>query len=317
MGLLVACACARAPSPAPAGSSSARKAAPPAPLVSAPGVAARTSASAGVTAPSYACTELPLLYYYQAAGAVLEQSPTHLKLDLLINLHAMDCGAPDATGHTLLVDLALEPEGEHCWVRGGSVKATPFGLEYEPAKAWHDELRPDGAIDLAAGDPSNAVLRAVTTPRALMLTPDNYWLFEDVKPGAPLRPRLPDEDESCCYGFTGAATQHWQYEYAPQFSVQPALDDAERTRFNVWATRSGMRHRLPQLVRRGFNLRANDRLAIEFDGKEPALAATVRLSFLNRADELELAVLQFSRKPCASCIDGISGWWLWKASNAD
>jgi hypothetical protein len=317
--ILVACACARTPTPAPAGSSSAPKATPPAPLVSAPVVAARASARAVVTAPSYACTELPLLDYYQAGGAVLEQSPSHLKLHLLINLHALDCPAPDATGHNLEVDLVVEGEGEHCWVRGGSVKATPFGLEYEPQKAWHDELRPDGAVDLAAVDPSDAVLRAVTTPRALVLTPDDYWLFEDVKPGAPLYPRLQGEDDqSCCYGFTGAATQHWEYEYAPQFSVAHApSDETERTRFNVWATRSGLRHRLGLLVRHGFDLRASDRVAIELAGTGQPMAATARVTALNRNDELVSAVLQFSRKPCATCIDGVSGWWLWKATGSE
>jgi hypothetical protein len=314
---LITCACARAPTPAPAGSSAVPKATPPAPLLSAPVVAARASAKAVVTAPSYACTELPLLDYYQAGGAVLEQSPTHLKLQLLIDLHQLDCPAPDATGHNLVVDLAVEGEGEHCWVRGGSVKATPFGLEYELQKAWQDELRPEGAVDLAAVDPSNAVLRAVTTPRALVLTPDDYWLFEDVKPGAPLHPRLQGEDDqSCCYGFTGAATQYWEYEYAPAFSVGPS-DEAERTRFNVWATRSGLRHRLAQLVRRGFDLRASDRVAIELAGTGQPMAATVRVTATNRADELDYAVLQFSRKPCVSCLDGVSGWWLWKATGTE
>jgi hypothetical protein len=47
------------------------------------------------------------------------------------------------------------------------------------------------------------------------------------------------------------------------------------------------------------------------------MAATVRVTALNRADEPVSAVLQFSRKPCATCVDGVSGWWLWKASNAD
>lgn len=315
--VFLAWGCSRAPSPLPAAAVSLQQARVAA-AVSAPVVAALASDSAAGTPPSYACTELPLLSYYQAAGAVLQQSPTHLKLDLLINLHASDCGAPDATGHTLVVDLALEPEGEHCWVRSGSVDATPFGLEYEPQKAWRDELRPDGAIDLAAVDPSDAVLRAVTTPRAVVLTPLNYWLFEDVKPGAPLHPSLPDESEDCCFGFTGAATQHWEYEYAPSFSVNPApSDEAARTRFNVWGTRSGLRHRLALLVRHGFDLRARDRVAIELPDTGQPLAATVRVTALNRDNELEHAVLLFSRKPCATCVDGVSGWWLWKASNTD
>lgn len=165
LGALLLAACGRAPNPVPAGSASALQVMVP-PTASAPVVAAQAAASA--SAPSFACTELPLLEYYQASGAVLEHTPTHLKLHLLINLHASDCPAPDATGDNLVVDLALEPEGEHCWVRSGSVHATPFGLEYDPQKdAWQDELRPDGAIDLASADPSDAVLRAVTTPRAV------------------------------------------------------------------------------------------------------------------------------------------------------
>ena len=323
--LLIACACGRAPAPAPTGSASAQQAAPSAQVAKGPVAAVSATAPVPSSASGYACTELPLLEYYKAAGIVLEHSPTHLKLHLLINLHALDCGAPDATGHNLVVALALEPAGEHCWVRGGSVDATPFGLEYEPQEAWRDELRPDGAIDLAATDPSDAVLRAVTTPRALVLKPDGYWLFEDVKPGAPLHTRLPDEkDPGCCYGFTGAGVHNWEYEYAPPFSVSLAWDEAERTRsnawttrFNVWATRSGLRHRLGLLVRRGFNLRASDRVAIEPAGKQQPMAATVRVTMLNRADELEYAVLQFSRKPCDTCVDGVSGWWLWKASNSD
>jgi hypothetical protein len=189
-------------------------------------VAALPGTSAVATGPSYACTELPLLSYYQAAGAVLEQSPNHLKLHLLIDLHGLDCGAPDATGHHLEVNLAVEGEGEHCWVRGGSVKATPFGLEYAAQKAWQDELRPDEAVDLAAVDPSDAVLRAVTTPRALILTPGGYWLFEDVKPGAPLHPRLPGEDEQgCCYGFTAGSTTTPRGSPLPRL---PATKPSER-----------------------------------------------------------------------------------------
>lgn len=314
--ILIACACGRAPAPtptpAPAGSASAHKATAPAQVKRAP-------VTAAAAAMSFACTELPLLSYYRAAGAVKEQTPTRLKLDLRIDLHSLDCGAPDATGHNLEVDLALEPEGEHCWVRSGSVKATPFGLEYEPWEAWHDEIRPDAPVDLAGVEPADVVLRGVSTPNAVVLTSTRYWLFEHVKPGAPLHQRLEEEgDKGCCFGFTGAATQHWEYEYAPQFSYDsPWSDESELARFNVWATRSGLRHQLESLVRRGLRLAPRDRVAIELAGKEPPLAATVRLR-VRRPGEGEAALaLQFSRKPCATCIDGVSGWWLWKATSAE
>lgn len=314
--VVLGCGCGRAPSPAPTGSASARTTQPAPTAASAP--VAAVSASVSAAAPSYACTELPLLSYYRAAGAVLEQTPTVLKLDLAIDLHSLDCGAPDATGHNLVVDLALEPVGEHCWVRSGAVRATPFGAYGEPRKAWHDELRPDGPVDLAGANPADAVLRGVNTSHALVLTSERYWLFEEVKPGAPLHQQLPNEEQGCCYGFTGAATQHWEYEYAPQFSLlSPLSDENQLQGFNVWATRSGLRHQLELLVRRGFPLVARDRVTIELARQEPPLAATVRLSARDPVDGKIGAVLQFSRKPCATCIDGVSGWWLWKASRTD
>jgi len=313
---LAACGCGRAPAPPPAGSASGQPVAKPvAALVSVPVAAA--SARGGAAVQNYACTELPLLSYYRAAGAVQDHTPTRLKLALRIDLHALDCGAPDATGHTLEVDLALEAEHEHCWVRSGSVKATPFGLEYEAQEPWQDELRPDGRVDLARVDPRDAVLRGVTTPRALLLTPEQYWLFEDVKPGAPLRQSLPDESGlGCCFGFTGAGVHNWDYEYAPHFSLAPPpSDEPERNAFNAWATRSGLRHQLEALVRDGFNLAPRDHVLIELAETEPSLAATVGVHGWHPAAEGEInAVLQFSRKACATCLDGVSGWWLWKAS---
>ena len=216
-----------------------------------------------------------------------------------------------------MVELAIEAEGEHCWLRRGAVTAKPFGLEYDPQRQpWRDELRVQGPFDLALVDPGNVLLHGVATNRVLMLTPVLYWLFEDVKPGAKLHAQLQGEDEQgCCFGFTGAAAVGWQYEHAGSdfYGSSPPSDERQRTAFNTWATHSGLRHHLETLVRRGFRLTADEQVTIELRGEPRPLEATVRISPLHPTADDSVTVLQFSRKPCATCRDGVSGWWLWKA----
>ena len=93
--VVLAASCKRPPAPTPTGTTSAqgtKLGLPPAPLP--------TPESPGTPAASFACSELPLLGVYRAAGAVREQSDRRLKLELRIDLHSLDCGAPESAGTT-------------------------------------------------------------------------------------------------------------------------------------------------------------------------------------------------------------------------
>ena len=288
-------------------------------MSAAPLVSNTTSASApAAAAPSFGCDALPLLGAYRAAGVVLEQSASRLKLALTIDLHSLDCGAPDGYGEKLSLELEIAAEGEHCWLRGGTVAATPFGFERGDEKPWSDELRVDGTVDLALVEPPDVVLRGAATPRALVLTRHQYWLFEDVKPGAPLRQQLAGEDDDgkgCCFGFTSADASHWEWEHGHSvFSrTTPPASEGERAEFNTWATHSGLRHHLEALVRTGFRVAPDEKVVSKLAGDSRPLQVTVRVSPTNPVADDSIAVLQFSRKPCAACRDGVSGWWLWGA----
>jgi hypothetical protein len=313
---------ATAPSAAPRGTLAGVSAA----SAPAPSASAEDSASAPR---SDACRHLPLFNVYQRAGVVKERTSRSIRLNLRVDLHALDCGAPDATGHDMEVTLELRSNGARCEVGAAKARSTPFvALESEtPPPPWNDSFVASPPVNLA--DPELEALTLVdeTTRHALVFLPHRYFFYEHVKPGARLEHRLAGEnDRGCCFGYTGAATSQWYFDYfrSPLAGeLLGDLDDASLANFNRWATESELRDDLQRLVRRGFELSKKARIDTVFSRGEPAAEASVTVTDAwgddpnarERGPHRRTLALRFSRKPCGECASGMTPWWLWSAND--
>jgi hypothetical protein len=115
---------------------------------------------------------------------------------------------------------------------------------------------------------------------------------------------------------TTAGSAYWEYEhYRSGFRLgSPPLDAAERVKLNGWATHHGLRHSLEVLVRRALELEGAQPIDVTLSAGSPPMAATVRIRDTESDSEQQTLLLRFSRKPCETCRDGVTGWWLWDST---
>ena len=277
------------------------------------------------------CHKLPFFRIYEIEQAV-ERAGAHLVVHADIDLHALDCMAPDSYGHRMQITLALRSRDGRCEIEGATAIAEAYGRsdKHAPGAAWTNDFVVVGDPDLSSRGLERIELRDSAREEAFLLLPTEYYFFEDVPTGTALKPKLRGEDDlGCCYGYTNARTRTWYLEYwvSPLAQAEiTALEGSDLDSFNRWATQLDLRDDLEWLTRRGFDLSPSVRVDVELGPDQPPLSATVRVREVARpsADPSPAATrrydLLFSRRKCApspasdGCAAGVSGWWLWKVA---
>jgi hypothetical protein len=266
-----------------------------------------------------ACGHLPFFNVYEQARALRRGDGATLVLDVDIDLHGADCGAPDGYGHDMELTLWLEPREGRCEILAADASASGWGFWGEALPpTWVNTFAVQGKPNLGDKELARIELRDEAKQQALVLLPENYYFFEDVPRGAALHPRLMgEEDTGCCYGYTSADSERWSTEFwlAPLWDSPSELSPVDLGAFNRWATGSGLREDLPRLLQRGFKLSSKARVSIDERPPERATEAAVIIVDAHPWDETVDArqlVLHFSRKECATCASGMSGWWLYR-----
>jgi len=161
-----------------------------------------------VFAESPDCTSSPFLKRYFKSGLVKFSPTGAIELRLVADLHAADCGAPDCYGTE--VRISMEP------IRAGSCQYSNAVVETEDYNNCKDEMlaKDVGKINEAfvVDGPASNILDPHLTEiklmngsktRAIVLSPDGFVYFEDVKPEGTLHPWLPSDDDNeqeCCWG---------------------------------------------------------------------------------------------------------------------
>ena len=278
--------------------------------------------SAQTQAPD-ACAHIPFLNTYQRAGALKENDNGKIVLDVHIDVHAADCGAPDCYGHQMKLTLHVTSRKRRCEIGAASATARGFndcgpGTSF-PTSFWTNTFTVSGNPDLADPDLERIELRDAARKHALVLLPYDYYFYEKVPADAALKPQLKgEEDIGCCYGYASSEAGSWRTRYwlsplALQDLMEP--EDVDLDAFNKWATESELRRDLARLVRRGFDLSDRATIKIAARGGETATAARVTVVDASTgpdAVDARKLDLHFSRKRCTTCPQGMSGWWLWK-----
>ncbi|HVJ18873.1 MAG TPA: hypothetical protein VM686_25810 [Polyangiaceae bacterium] len=159
-----------------------------------------------------ACDELPLFRVYEEHGASHRRSAHRLELDLPVDLHSLDCGAPDSYGHEMTLTLVLGSVADRCVIEEAFAVGKAYGPPGFPSGSWKNTFTVTGAPDLASADLQQVELRDPTRREALLLLGTSYYFYAGVVDGGRLKPELiPEEASDCCYGFTSAEALRWSY----------------------------------------------------------------------------------------------------------
>lgn len=172
-----------------------------------------TAPVSGVSKPRRgACAKVPLLRIYELNGAVQSPQPDQIAIDVQIDLHSADCGAPDCYGHEMQLVLEVADVSGKCVIRSARGTGKPFGCDTGQAQeSWIDSFVVTGSPDLASSKLRRVELRDAKQGHALVLLPDIYYFYENAGPKATLKPELEGEDaHGCCYGYTSSAAIHWR-----------------------------------------------------------------------------------------------------------
>ena len=158
------------------------------------------------------CGALPILREYERRGLMRRSAPDELRLELPIDLHSADCGAPDGYGHSLTLVLRLRRDPENCSVQSAEADSNPFGSPGGPTVSpWHDSFTVTGKPNLSNASLPLIELRDRNTRHALLLLPNAYYFYEDVPDGGNLKPELePEGATDCCYGYSSSQFNSWK-----------------------------------------------------------------------------------------------------------
>ena len=184
---------------------------------------AQSPPESDLTSPSVVgCTSSGFFTAYAREGLVRASSESLLVLDVPVDVHSADCGAPDCYGHSMTLTLELRHIGERCEIVSAKASASPFnnceGHFPEPVShPWTNDFAVKDAPDLLDDGLERVELRDARRREALLLLPDGYYFYEDVEASSQLRPKLdPVEAEvdsaaidNCCYGYSSSASQRW------------------------------------------------------------------------------------------------------------
>jgi hypothetical protein len=162
-----------------------------------------------------ACGALPFFDLYEENGALTRPTERTLAVHLPIDLHQLDCLAPDCFGHDMLLTLTLGEESGRCVIVLAQATSTPFDGCRDPNQVskgavWQNSFSAEGQFDLADRTLERIELRDRARGHALVLLSTTYFFYENVTPGKPLLPRLVDfERPECCGGYTYRKTWDW------------------------------------------------------------------------------------------------------------
>jgi len=168
-------------------------------------------------APAAECASSRFFALYARGELVRASGPASLVLDVPVNLHSADCGAPDCYGHGMTLTLELRRVGKRCEIVSAKASAVPFNECGIPAdempRPWTNRFVVKGTPNLADHRLARIELRDSKRHEALLLLPNSYYFYENVKPSSRLRPELEPEDaKGCCYGYTNSAFRPWSFE---------------------------------------------------------------------------------------------------------
>jgi len=184
------------------------------------------AAAAENPSPSVAeCKKARYFSAYAREGSVLASDDSSLVLDVPVDVHSQDCGAPDCYGHSMTLTLKLRQIGERCEIVSATASASPFnvceGYFPEPvALPWNNDFAVKGAPDLLDDDLERIELLDAKRREALLLLRDGYYFYEDVDASSKLHPDLdpvddeldPSDPKYCCYGYSSSASRRWPRE---------------------------------------------------------------------------------------------------------
>ena len=179
-------------------------------------------ASESQAPPVAGCTKSGYFTTYAREGLVLASYESTLVLDVPVDVHSRDCGAPDCYGHSMTLTLKLRQVGEQCEIVSATASASPFNQcnsRYpEPVRQpWTNDFAVKGTPDLLDDRLERIELLDAKRREALLLLRDGYYFYEDVDASSKLRAELdpvdeeldPADPDSCCYGYSSSASQRW------------------------------------------------------------------------------------------------------------
>lgn len=154
-----------------------------------------------------ACVAPHFFEKYRGAGLATSARTDEIRIELPVDLHSADCGAPDSYGHRMTLRLTLGAESGRCRIRSAVADAHPYGDTAESGlEPWRDAFVPVNDPNLADSTLERIELRDSNTHHALLLMPGAYYFYENVAPAAQLKPELqPEAVTDCCYGYTSSA----------------------------------------------------------------------------------------------------------------
>lgn len=119
---------------------------------------------------SDSCQNLPFFIVYRQGKAVLKESDTEVQLDVGVNLHSADCGAPDGYGHHMTLTLGLKAKGDRCSITSATANGEEWGYEGSRAsEKWTNDFTVKGDPNLADPGLKEIELRDPSRKEALML----------------------------------------------------------------------------------------------------------------------------------------------------
>jgi len=167
------------------------------------------------------CASSRFFTLYAREKAIQASDETSLVLDVPVDLHEADCGAPDCYGHSMTLTLKLRRVGKRCEIESAKASAVPFRncdtqQDQEALQPWTNNFVVKGAPDLSDDHLTQIELRDFGRSEALLLLPRGYYFYENADASSQLHPKLwsvdTDDSKDCCYGYTSSATRSWSLD---------------------------------------------------------------------------------------------------------
>lgn len=154
------------------------------------------------------CASSPFLKRYLRSGMANMTPGGVIELRFTADLHSADCGAPDCYGTRIRIYMEPTAAGS-CKYSNAVVETEDFdhcGIEMEgrkSGKVTETFFSSKGTFD--PGDPQLTEVRffSKSKTRAILISRQDLFYYENVKPGGKLNTRLPgdeDNEEECCWG---------------------------------------------------------------------------------------------------------------------
>lgn len=131
-----------------------------------------------------------------------------IELRFTADLHTADCGAPDCYGTWISIHMEPILAGS-CKYNNAVVETEDFdrcGIEMDdqkPGKVTETFFSSKGSFDLEDPQLIDVRFLSKSKTRAILISLQNLFYYENMKPGGKLNTRLPgdeDNEEECCWG---------------------------------------------------------------------------------------------------------------------